>query len=135
MITLSQYVGIHKDSPDWTAERKSNAVELLSRVNALLGHLGRQGTPMQINPVTGSLVSGQTFGGFRPQSCPQGAPTSSHKIGQGVDLFDPRENLDNAITTDLLIEFGLYREAPSATKGWTHLTTRPPKSGKRTFLP
>lgn len=135
MITLSQYVGVHKDSPDWTAERKSNATELLNRVNALLGHLGRQGMPMQINPVTGSLVSGQTFGGFRPQSCPQGAPTSSHKTGQGVDLFDPRENLDNAITTDLLIEFGLYREAPSATRGWAHLTTRPPKSGKRTFLP
>lgn len=135
MITLSQYVGVHKDSPDWTAERKANAVELLGRVNALLGHLGRQGMPMQINPVTGSLVSGQTFGGFRPQSCPQGAPTSSHKEGQGIDLFDPRENLDNAITTDLLIEFGLYREAPSATRGWAHLTTRPPKSGKRTFLP
>jgi hypothetical protein len=29
----------------------------------------------------------------------------------------------------------LYREDPGSTPGWVHLTTRAPKSGRRTFIP
>lgn len=135
MITLAQYVGPHSNSPDWTPARQTNAVELLNRVNELCDYLAEQGVPLPVNPSTGSGVSGQTFGGFRPQSCPQGAPDSSHKTGQGIDLYDPKDYIDNAITDALLTRFRLYREHPSATKSWAHLSTRAPKSGKRTFLP
>jgi len=134
-ITLAQYVGIHSTSPDWTPTRRQSAVNLLTAVNSLLDMLVGLGVPMPINPHTKSQISGQTLGGFRPQDCCQGAPTSSHKEGQGIDLFDPLEDIDDAITDAMLIMFGLYREAPSATKGWCHLTTRAPKSKRRTFLP
>lgn len=135
MITLSQYAGPHSNSQDWTPERQTNALILLERVNDLTAYLLDKGVLFQINPATGSGVSGQTFGGFRPQSCHQGAPNSSHKTGQGVDLYDPQDDIDGAIDDDTLTKFGLFREAPSATRTWCHLTTRPPKSGKRTFLP
>ena len=135
MITLSQYIGVHKKSPDWTPERTANAVILLGRVNAMLDYLSGVGVKLPINPATGSQISGQTFGGFRPQDCPQGAPSSSHKQGQGVDSYDPQNDIDRAIDDALLTRFDLYREHPSATDTWCHLTTRAPGSGKRTFQP
>ena len=135
-ITLAAYVGPHSASPDWTTERQLNARELLAFVNALLEQLQSElGVALHVNPATGSCVSGQTFGGFRPQSCLQGAPNSSHKEGQGVDVYDPANEIDSVITDVLLEQFNLYREAPSATNGWCHLTTRAPHSGHRTFLP
>ena len=135
MITLSQYIGIHKKSPDWTPERTANAVILLGRVNAMLDYLSGVGVHLPINPATGSQISGQTFGGFRPQDCPQGAPGSSHKQGQGVDIYDPQDDIDRAINDALLERFDLYREHPDSTKTWCHLTTRAPRSGRRTFQP
>jgi hypothetical protein len=135
MITLDQYVGPHAKSPDWTPERRVNAVSLLAAVNSLIAELSDSGVVFQINPATKSQVSGQTFGGFRPQSCPQGAPNSSHKQGQGVDIYDPKNAIDDALTDSILEIHGLYREAPSATNHWCHLTTRAPGSKKRTFLP
>ena len=134
-ITLAQYAGIHSTNPDWTLVRTQNAVNLLTAVNSLLDMLVGLGVPMPINPATKSQISGQTFGGFRPECCQQGAPNSSHKDAKGIDLFDPHEDIDDAITDAMLTMFGLYREAPSATKGWCHLTTRAPKSGHRSFLP
>ena len=136
MITIEEYVGPHADSPDWTLGRLENAEHLLLQVNALLEDITtRHGLIPQVNPKTGSQVSGETFGGFRPQDCPQGAPDSSHKQGLGVDVYDPQGYLDDALNDMLLVQYQLYREAPSATTGWCHLTTRPPHSGNRTFLP
>ena len=135
MITLSQYIGIHKKSPDWTPERTANAVILLGRVNAMLDYLSGVGVKLPINPATGSQISGQTFGGFRPQNCPQGAPSSSHKQGQGVDIYDPQNDIDRSIDDALLERFDLYREHPDSTNTWGHLTTRAPRSGRRTFQP
>lgn len=135
MITISQYAGPHRESKDWTPARQTKAMDLLRRVNDLTAYLAAQGVPFPINNDTGSGVSGQTYGGFRPQNCPQGAPKSSHKEGEGIDLYDPGNYIDAAITDKLLIQFGLFREHPNKTKGWCHLTTRAPKSGNRTFLP
>lgn len=135
MISLAQYVGPHKASPDWTPERQSNAIDLLEHVNELCDYLAEQGVPLPMNPATASGISGQTFGGFRPKSCPQGASNSSHKEGTGIDLYDPHDDIDDAIDDALLERFGLYREHPDSTKHWCHLTTRAPRSGRRTFLP
>jgi hypothetical protein len=136
MITIEEYVGPHADSPDWTLERLDNAEHLLVNVNALLEDLTtRFGIAPEVNPHTGSQVSGQTFGGFRPQNCPQGAPDSSHKQGAGVDVYDPQNALDGALNDTLLAQYQLYREHPDSTNGWLHLSTRAPHSGNRTFLP
>lgn len=137
MITLNQYVGPHRESPDWTPAREQNATQLLARCAALEAEMVEAGIEFPINPATGSGVSGQTFGGFRPQSCPQGAPNSSHKEGKAVDRFDPKGEIDAWLMAnqDRLVFHNLYIEHPSATKGWSHWTTRAPGSGNRVFFP
>jgi hypothetical protein len=60
-----------------------------------------------------------------------------------VDVYDPKDRIDGWLDTfeapdgmnTKLEERALYREHPSATPGWCHLTTRPPGSRKRTFYP
>jgi len=138
MITIAQYVGIHSASPDWTPVRQANAVILIDKLNALLDELAiTHGYSVAINPRTNSIVSGETFGGFRPQSCPIGASNSAHKTGQAVDIFDPNETLDTILTKypEYLLKYDLYRESPGSTLSWCHLQTRKTLSGKRTFLP
>lgn len=135
VITSQQYFGIWMFHPDATPERMINANELLGRVERVMDRLEEMGVVFRTNPATKSQVSGQTFGGFRPQDCPQGAPNSSHKEGQAVDIYDPFNEIDGVITDDLLTQFDLYREHPDSTPNWCHLTTRPPHSGHRSFLP
>lgn len=140
MITLSQYAGIHAINDDWKAhpERIANAKELLKRVNALLDDLTQQNLYVLVNnPKTGSQISGEIYGGFRPQSCPIGAPDSSHKVGQGVDVFDHDNALDNFLDghPEYLAKYDLYRERAKDTLTWCHLQTRKTLSGKRTFIP
>lgn len=137
MITLEQYVGPHAHSSDWTGARQANAVSLLAACAALEGEMVADGVVFPVNPATGSGVSGQTFGGFRPQSCPQGAPDSSHKQGQGVDRYDPQGAIDAWCMAhqDRLAYHGIYIEHPSVTAGWSHWSTRAPRSGNRVFYP
>ncbi len=135
MIFLRDYFGQWFDHPDATDECKANAEELLDRVNALLLEADAHEVELMENPVTGTYVSGSRYGGFRPQDCPQGAPNSSHKVGKGIDIYDPNNALDNWISDGILAKYDLFREAPQATRSWCHLTSREPRSGKRTFLP
>ena len=137
MITLNQYVGLHRESPDWTPTREQNATKFLAKCCALEVEMARGGVQFPDNPVTKSGISGKTFGGFRPQDCSQGAPTSSHKEGRGVDRYDPRGDIDTwcASHLDRLAFHGIYIEHPSATPGWSHWTDRAPQSGKRVFQP
>jgi hypothetical protein len=137
MISLSDYVGPHGKSRDWNAECKANAEDLLNRVNALLPEAVADGIKLHTNPATNSFVSGQTYGGFRPQECTQGAPGSSHKKAQAVDVYDPLHKLALWCLAhlDRLEAHGLYMEHPDATLTWCHLTTRAPKSGRRAFYP
>lgn len=135
MISIEDYFGPWIDHVDATDECKANAAAMLERVKALLVAAEADGVPLLINPNTSTHVSGNTYGGFRPQSCPQGAPDSSHKVGRGVDVYDPKDELDHWLTDAKLEQFGLYRESPVATHTWCHLTDRAPRSGRRTFLP
>ena len=137
MITLNQYVGPHRASPDWTPTREQNATKLLAACCALEVEMARGGVSFPDNPATKSGVSGQTFGGFRPQDCPIGAPNSSHKEGLAVDRYDPRGEIDAWCMAhiDRFEKHGIYIEHPSATPGWSHWTIRAPKSGNRAFYP
>ncbi len=132
MITLEQYFITRTHS----AEQAGYAMDLLTRVNALLDeYTEATGKPVLINRFTGSQISGATEGGFRLPTCTQGATNSSHKEAKAVDVYDPDEGLDNWITRAILVKYDLYREHPDYTHGWCHLTTRQPKSGTRTFIP
>lgn len=137
MITLNEYVGPHRESPDWTPTREQNATKLLAACAALEEEARADGVEFPINPATHSGVSGQTFGGFRPQDCPQGATNSSHKEGQAVDRYDPGNKIDAWCMAhqDRLVVHGIYIEHPSATPNWSHWTTRRPGSGNRVFYP
>lgn len=135
MISLPEYFGPWEDSPDATDERHEAAQTMLEKVNPLLEEAEGEGIELKINPHTGSLVSGQTYGGFRPQDCPQGAPHSSHKEARAVDVYDPSGALDRWLTDEILEKHDLYREHPADTSGWCHLSDKAPGSGKRTFHP
>lgn len=132
MITLEQYFQAKPHTPEHTAAGN----DLLERVERLCTALAWD---WPVCPNTGSSVSGSKGGsgdgGFRLLTATTGTATSSHKEARAVDVYDPKNELDDLITDQLLMAYGLYREAPDATPGWCHLTTRAPKSGRRTFIP
>ncbi len=137
-MTSDDIVGPWADSPDLTAERTGNIRgRLLPAVNALLDRLLADGVDLAPNPQTGTLVSGQTLGGFRPQDCTIGAKYSNHKQGLAVDIYDPAGSIDRWCCTHLaaLAECGIWIEHPDATRGWSHWQCVPPRSGSRIFKP
>ena len=135
MITQEDYFKAYAGHDGITDEIRINAAGLLTSVNELLEACILLGWSPRANPATGTLISGQKNGGWRPPECKIGAPSSSHKQGRGVDVADASNELDALITDDLLAAHGLYREHPDDTPNWCHLTDRAPKSGRRTFKP
>lgn len=151
MISLAQYFGSKLHSP----EQEAAAADLLAREEALVCEAEAAGQfTRNLDPDTGTEISGSKGGsgdgGFRLTTATTGSLGSSHKIlpadkpaGAGVDRYDPSDRLDDWLDTfedgkggnAMLEKHGLYREAASATPQWTHITTRPPGSGRRTFLP
>lgn len=135
MITTDQYFAGKPHSP----EQDALAQHMLESVNELLDEAEAAGIPRQICPNTGSEISGSKGGsgdgGFRLPGATTGAATSSHKEARAVDVYDAGDHLDSWLTDEKLETYGLYRESPRATPTWCHLTTRPPRSGRRTFDP
>ena len=134
MILLNEYF----NNKTGTVEQKDSAQILLVYVNGLLNeYIKDTQKQMPINPKTGNLISGNLNGdgAFRLADSKTGALLSSHKTGKGIDIFDPENDLDAWITDARLERNYLYREHPSATPRWCHLTTRSPTSKKRTFYP
>jgi len=135
MITLKDYYGVWELHADVTKTVTGNALDMLNRVNALLTDYQASGGVLPTNPKTKTFVSGETGGGFRPQSFPIGASKSSHKTGQGVDIYDPKDNLKNWLMRHqhVLIARNLYMEDPRFTDTWCHLQSRPTRN--RVFMP
>ena len=136
MITLQEYFS-DKPHPN---EYNLNALTLLYRVNNLIAaYTTDTGKLPEINPITGSQVSGSKGGdgGFRLPTSTTGSSKSAHKQGMAIDLVDHDQHLDKWLDAkpDALIKYDLYREASASTPNWCHLSTRKPLSGKRTFIP
>ena len=106
-------------------------------IGAAIGAGGSALYTYKINPKTKSQISGETLGGFRPQSSKVGAPKSSHKEGLAVDLYDPDGAIDSwcMVNFEKMAECGIYIEHPSKTIGWSHWTIKRPGSGNRVFFP
>lgn len=136
-ITLNEYLTSSNRYPDRakskevTSEVIANAEKLLKAVNALLEDL-KWSTPVSVSS------------GFRTSEANAGIATSAkrsaHMTGEAVDIVDDKnQSLSKACTKEMLIKHGLYREDSDYTKGkntnWTHLQTRPTKSGSRIFKP
>lgn len=137
MITYEDYLGPYEGNSDVTEEVEENALRLLDAVNNLLDRAEEDGVVLEINPKTKTYVSGTENGGFRPQSCPVGAPNSKHKKGLAVDVYDPEGELDEwcGRNVKVLEELGLYLEASKYTPTWCHIQCEPPGSGRRFFIP
>ena len=137
MILLSEYFGKWFGCADMTDTRLDNAEKLLDACNDLELMARNDGIKFQINPHTGSQVSGDTLGGFRPQTCGIGAIRSAHKDGLAVDIYDPDGAIDEWClhNLDRLEKCGIYIEDPLSTNGWSHWTIRSPGSKTRVFKP
>lgn len=138
MITLEDYFGRKMSHPEATSEMKANAHDLLIKVNYLLADACEHGAyNWEEDPDTGTCISGSRGGagdgGFRLSTSTTGAPKSNHRRAHAVDIYDPKNTLDEWITGDILQRHGLYREAPMATSGWVHFQDVPPASGNRTY--
>lgn len=137
MITLEQYVGPWAGSPDWTSMRQANATALLAKCSDLEAEMVVDGVVFPDNPKTGSGVSGEVYGGFRPQWCPIGAQRSNHKNGCAVDRYDPENKIDSWCMDhqDRLRFHGIYIENPDSTPHWSHWQSIRPASGQTVFNP
>lgn len=137
MIILTQYAGKWRNAPDWTSTVEANALRLLTCCNALEAEMAADGVRFPDNPKTKNGISGELYGGFRPQACPIGAPASNHKQGLAVDRYDPDGAIDAWCMAhqDRLASHGIWIEHPDATPGWSHWASAPPKSGNRVFRP
>lgn len=136
-ITLAEYLGPYANHPDATPEVRANAQTMLARVNALYAIAARDGVPLPDNPNTKSGVSGSGNGGFRPRACPVGAPSSTHKDGNGVDRYDPSRAFAAWCLShqDVLASMGLHMEDPRWTPTWVHLQDVPPRSQRIVYIP
>lgn len=144
-ISLEQYFA----GKPHTQRNEEDAVDLLNRVEALKqDYYADTGRGPDIDPDTGTEISGkkggQGDGGFRLLgSSSSVGRKSSHEEARGVDPSDQDNDFDNWLDqfedgqggNTKLEQFGLYREDPRYTITWSHLTTRAPHSGHRTFIP
>lgn len=134
MILLDEYLNhwkvnySHIKVPDdeLTPEMLADAQVTVDKVNLFLQRCG----------LTPRLSSG-----WRPASVnravPGAAVYSNHTKCRAADLADPLGEVDDWALDHLMVldELGLWLEHPAATKGWCHLQTVPPRSGKRAFYP
>lgn len=142
-LSYEHIAGRFLESPDLSPTRAANIRgRLLPAAWALQRRLMERGLVFEINPKTGTIISGTQYGGFRPQDCPEGAPHSNHKEGLAVDVFDPGHRIDGALLASptLLDECGVWIEHPDVTivdagAGWSHWQCVPPRSGRRMFYP
>ena len=134
MITLEDYwMGRDEIYPkELTDDIRTAAQETVARANLLVDAY-RASTH---NEEGRSVTSGWRPAGVNAAT-PGAAPRSKHMSGHAIDISDPEGDLDEWCLEhqDTLAAIGLWLEHPSATKGWCHAQTLPPKSGKRVFFP
>lgn len=141
MITIADYfMGRREKYPAaLTTEIERNAAHTVDLANKLLTEAQTYGVTVEQHPVNHSPVSS----GWRPPevnaATPNAATRSKHMTGQAIDIYDPDGDLDEWLMTGqgqaVLSALGLWMEHPSATKGWCHVQTVPPGSGRRVFYP
>lgn len=124
-----------------STEIRRNAEVTVRLANELLALARRDAITLEVHPRHGALVSS----GWRPPAINAGtagaAVNSRHLTGQAIDVYDPDGDLDEwclaqaDLADGALARLGLWLEHPAATKGWCHLQTVPPRSGRRVFYP
>ena len=138
MITIENYFGDKKHPP----EHEANATKLLIKVNRLLAIAQNDNSyHVWIDTDTGTQISGAKGGsgdgGYRLPNSKTGASNSSHKTGEGVDIYDNLRILAQwcVHNQDKMDACGLWAEDFRYTNGWVHLQSKQPPSGKRIYIP
>lgn len=137
-LTIADYLGKYATHPDASTAIRGTAARMLDKVNAALLLAELDGVVLHVNPVTGSHLGGTGNGGFRPMDCPIGAPSSKHKSGEGIDIYDPKRELAawSIANAERLQAAGiLAMERPEWTPSWTHWQVVAVKSGNFAFIP
>ena len=140
MITVADYF-MGRDvryAASLTAKIKANAAVTVHRVGQLLALAAQDDVEPGIDEVTGTHIAS----GWRPpavnDATSNAAASSTHLTAEGCDLQEAggrqfaRWCLRNL---DKLESIGLWMEDPRWTPSWVHLQTRPPKSGRRVYVP
>ena len=140
-ITVDDYLmGRDKEYPgECTEIIRANAEITVQRVNNLLAVLEAERIEVEANPATKTPVSS----GWRPAAVngaiANAAVRSKHISAEACDLYDPDGLIDDYLMSEagqrVLVSARLYLEHPSATKGWSHIQTVAPRSGRRVFYP
>lgn len=137
-ITIEQYAGPYLDHADFTPAKRDNAGRLLVVVNGALDIYERDGGQLYIDRDTGCYIAGNGNGGFRPMACPVGAPSSTHKQGLGIDIYDPNRELAAwcVANESVLRHLGIYgMEDPRWTPTWVHWQLVEVASHRFFFIP
>lgn len=123
---------------------RQNATVTVNCVNQLLAAAAKDGVTPGVDEVTKTAVaSGWRPAGINSRTANSGT-TSSHITAEGCDLEDtfPARPLARWClrNLDVLERLGLWMEDPrwtmTANKDpWVHLQIKPPKSGKRVYVP
>mgnify|MGYP001617590000 FL=1 len=130
-ITLKDFLMGRDKAAPITPIMQADAEDLLEKVNALLIDFYKAYPDAPARTVSS---------GYRPaafNAAAGGAKLSNHMICRAIDLTDRDQLMDKFLTLhpEMLIKHDLYREHPDSTPNWAHLSSFPPKSKKRTFLP
>lgn len=139
-VTLENYwMGRDKTHPlALTPDIRRNAARTVELVNQLLDEAEISGVKLDRTPDGNPLSSG-----WRPPAVNAGvagaAKNSLHMTGEAADIYDPDGELDDWLMTDTgqaaLTRLGLWLEHPGSTRRWSHVQTKPPRSGRRVFYP
>lgn len=136
MITLKEYFtrgGVDLRAKGVTSvDHEQNAARLLAKVNALLASydkfLGRHWLAVVRSGFRTPAINASIKGA---------APNSHHMAGNGIDIADNDNALDNWLSTPAGLAAqqaaGLYREHRTQTPTWCHLQQIPPRSGRFEF--
>lgn len=109
-----------------TPEMSQNAATLIGRVNRFLSVFGEYR---------------RILAGWIPEpvnhAWPHAPVACKNATMEAVDLHDPEGDLDQFVMDNqkLLQTCSLWAEHPATTRGWCHLQSVPPKSGRRIFYP
>lgn len=133
MITFQELV-----SSPIEPEHIENAIALLLKLNKFSAAYGK---PLKVTSGYRSLKKHLAIYAAKGITDQSKIPMKSlHLEGKACDIVpieDDIGHLQEWITNNIIISenIGLWYESFSATRGWVHLQTSPPRSNRRFFLP
>lgn len=125
MITVPEFLMARQDEFPLTPAMLMNLAVTMAAINYIRGVYDK---PLMVSS------------GYRPDrynTQAGGAKKSPHLTCEAVDILDSEGYFATwcVENTHILSRAGLFMEDPAYTKGWVHLQTRKPKSGKIIFKP